>query len=204
LGNDEHTIKVAVPQLFGMRNKQQELLDLYDVLKKLTDPSLSDLSTNLVPGEGNIDSQVVFVGEAPGRDEDKQGRPFVGSAGRLLNEALEKAGLKRSDVYITNVVKRRPPRNRPPRKAEIALFLPYLLHELEIIRPRLVCLLGATAIRAVLNKPLSEVQGRIVQSGGWCFFCTYHPAAIIYDPGVEKIFFGDIAKVRSLIDSGSK
>jgi len=185
-----------------MRNKQQELLDLYDTLKSLSDPSLSDLSVNLVPGEGNVDSQVVFVGEAPGRDEDKQGRPFVGSAGRFLNDALEKAGLQRSDVYITNVVKRRPPRNRPPRKAEVALFLPYLLHELEIIRPKLICLLGATAIRALLNQPLSEVRGQIVESEGWRFYCMYHPAAVIYDPGVERIFFEDIAKIRKLIDAG--
>ena len=175
------------------------MLNLYDALKNLSDLGLTDLSKNLVPGEGNVDSQVVFVGEAPGRDEDKQGRPFVGVAGRLLNDALEKAGLRRSDVYITNVVKRRPPRNRPPRKAEVALFLPYLHHELEIIRPKLVCLLGGTAIKALMNQPLSEARGKIVESGRWRFYCTYHPAAVIYDPGVEKIFFEDIAKIRNLI-----
>jgi len=184
--------------------KEEELRSLIEELRVLSDPGLKELSKNLVPGEGNVDSRVVFVGEAPGRDEDREGRPFVGAAGRLLTQTLESVGLRRDEVYITNVVKRRPPRNRPPRKGEMAVFLPYLRRELEIIRPKVICLLGATAVAALLGRPLGEVRGKVIQGDGWAFFCTYHPAAVIYDPSLEKVFLEDMRRLKEIIDEAEK
>jgi len=184
--------------------KAEDLRSLTEELKTLSDTALKELSKNLVPGEGDMNSQAVFVGEAPGRDEDEQGRPFVGAAGRLLSETLEEVGLHRSEAYITNVVKRRPPRNRPPRKGEIAVFLPYLRRELEIIQPEIICLLGATAVNALLGRPLAEVRGKIIREGGWIFFSTYHPAAVIYDPSLERVFSDDMRRLKRFIDEMEK
>jgi len=180
--------------------KEEELRSLIEELRLLSNPVLKELSKNLVRGEGNVNSQVVFVGEAPGRDEDREGRPFVGAAGRLLTQVLKSVGLHRSEVYITNVVKRRPPRNRPPRKGEIAVFLPYLRRELEIIRPKVVCLLGSTAVRALLGRPLADVRGKVVRGEGWTFFCTYHPAAVIYDSSLEKALLEDMRRLKEIIN----
>jgi len=180
--------------------KEEELRSLFQELRALSHPVLKELSKNLVPGEGSPDSPVVFIGEAPGRDEDREGRPFVGAAGRLLTEMLEDVGLHRSDVYITNVVKRRPPGNRPPRKGEIAIFLPYLRRELEIVRPRVVCLLGSTAVRTFLDQPLAEVRGKIVKGDEWTFFPTYHPAAVIYDPSLERVLLEDLRRLKRIIN----
>jgi DNA polymerase len=180
--------------------KEEDLRSLIEELRALNNPALKELSKNLVPGEGNVDSKVVFVGEAPGRDEDRAGRPFVGAAGSLLTRALESVSLHRDEVYITNVVKRRPPRNRPPRKGEVAVFLPYLQRELEIIRPKVICLLGATAVRALLGRSLAEVRGKAVREGDWMFFCTYHPAAVIYDASLEEVLLEDVRKLKRIID----
>jgi len=185
-------------------DKEEELRSLIEELKALSNPALRELSKNLVPGEGNINSKVVFIGEAPGRDEDREGRPFVGAAGRFLTQALESAGLHRKEVYITNVVKRRPPRNRPPRKGEVAVFLPYLRRELEIIRPKVVCLLGSTAVKALLGRSLAEVRGKVVRGGGWTFFSTYHPAAVIYNPGLEGVLLDDLRRLREILDEMEK
>ena len=185
-------------------SKEEEFRSLIEELRSLSNSALKELSKNLVPGEGNLNSQVVFVGEAPGRDEDREGRPFVGAAGRLLTETLETVGLHRSDVYITNVVKRRPPRNRPPRKGEIAFFIPYLYRELKIIQPEVVCLLGSTAVRALLDRPLGEVRGKIAKGGLWTFFSTYHPAAVIYDPSLEKVLLEDMRRLKRIIDDTEK
>jgi len=180
--------------------KEEELRSFFEELRALSNPVLRELSKNLVPGEGDPDSPVVLIGEAPGRDEDRERRPFVGAAGRLLTEMLEAVGLHRSDVYITNVVKRRPRGNRPPRKGEISIFLPYLRRELEIIRPKVVCLLGSTAVRTFLDRPLAEVRGKVVKGDNWMFFSTYHPAAAIYDPSLEKVLLKDMRKLKVIID----
>ena len=180
--------------------KEEELRALYDGLRSLCHPLLKELSKNLVPGEGNPDSLVVFIGEAPGRDEDKQGRPFVGAAGKYLAEVLEEVGFRRDDAYITNVVKRRPPGNRPPRKGEVGVFLPYLRCELEIVSHKVVCLLGATAVKALLDRPLGEVRGKLIEEGGWTFFSTYHPEAVTYDPSVGRVFEQDIKMLKEIVE----
>lgn len=139
-------------------------------------------ATNLVPGEGDPDAAVVIVGEAPGANEDRQGRPFVGAAGRTLAELLAEAGLAREDVFITNVVKGRPPGNRDPRADEVAHAWPWLEAQLAVIEPELVVPLGRHALaRFAPELRIAEVHGRAVEGAGRRLFPLYHPAAAIYN-----------------------
>jgi uracil-DNA glycosylase family 4 len=180
--------------------KQERLESAYIGPEALCSGTASELSRNFVIGEGNPDSPVVFVGEAPGAEEDNQRRPFVGTAGQILTSALESAGWRRSEVFITNVVKCRPPHNRPPRKSEIQLFLPYLKKELDVVEPKVICLLGATATRALTGKRLAEVCGKTIVIEGRRYFSTYHPAAIIYNVALEKVFFEHIKLLRKIAE----
>jgi uracil-DNA glycosylase family 4 len=143
-------------------------------------------ATNLVPGEGNPDAAVVVVGEAPGANEDKQGRPFVGQAGKMLAALLEHAGLVREDVFITNVVKGRPPGNRDPRPAEVAHSWPWLEAQLAVIEPQLVVPLGRHALRRFAPEcKIGEVHGQAVEAGGRRLFPLYHPAAALHNRGLQ-------------------
>ncbi len=133
-----------------------------------------------VPGEGSADTNVMFVGEAPGRVESETGRPFAGPAGKLLTKLLELAGLKREDVFITSVVKHRPPQNRKPNRVEVKACFPYLTEQLKIISPRVVVLLGSTALESVLGKETGKItalHGKSIEREGKTYFITYHPAA---------------------------
>jgi uracil-DNA glycosylase family 4 len=151
-----------------------------------------ETATRMVPGEGNPSAAVMFVGEAPGATEDALGRPFVGRAGRLLDELLEAAGLARSDVWITNVVKARPPRNRDPKADEVAHCRPWLERELELIRPRLVVPLGRHALKHFAPAArIAEVHGRPLQAGELRLFPLYHPAAAIYNRTLRDTLFDD-------------
>ena len=148
--------------------------------------------TQLVPGEGRPDAEVVLVGEAPGATEDTAGRPFVGAAGRLLDDLLQAAGLRRDDVFITNLVKARPLGNRDPRAAEIAHHRPWLEAELEIIAPRLVVPLGRHALRGFTRATtISAVHGRAIASPRYTLFPMFHPAAALRSTTVRRIAFGD-------------
>ncbi|HIC97690.1 MAG TPA: uracil-DNA glycosylase [Aquificaceae bacterium] len=150
---------------------------------------------NAVPGEGNPRAEVMLIGEAPGAEEDKQGRPFVGAAGRLLNEALEKAGFSREEVFITNIVKCRPPRNRVPTEDERRACLPYLHRQLEVIKPKIICLLGRTPLETLIGPySISKMRGRTIEKDGWLFFLTYHPAAAIYNPSLKEQFLKEVKK----------
>lgn len=141
-----------------------------------------EAATNLVPGEGNPDAAVVIVGEAPGKNEDEQGRPFVGAAGRTLAALLEEAGLVREDVFITNVVKGRPPKNRDPKPDEVAHSWPWLEAQLAVIEPDLVVPLGRHALaRFAPDLKIADVHGTAVEGGGHRLFPLYHPAAAIYN-----------------------
>jgi uracil-DNA glycosylase family 4 len=138
---------------------------------------------NAVPGDGNFRAKIMFIGEAPGRDEDLQGRPFVGAAGKLLTQLLLSIGLKREDIYITNIVKCRPPENRQPRVSEIATCSHYLDRQIEIINPRLLCPMGNTALKFLLGKnaSISGLHGRLAEKReGRVVFPLYHPAAALY------------------------
>ena len=162
---------------------------------------LSTTRTNAVPGIGNQNSDVIFVGEAPGRNEDLQGKPFVGTAGQILSEALEYAGLARDQVYITNVVKCRPPNNRQPITEERVACRPYLLEELEIIKPKIICILGNTAYSSLLDgSEITKNRGKIVKNNGQLYFVTVHPAAIIYNPGLRQVLKDDFVFLAKSLD----
>ncbi|HET6548957.1 MAG TPA: uracil-DNA glycosylase [Solirubrobacter sp.] len=148
-----------------------------------------ETASRMVPGEGSPSASVMFVGEAPGATEDAVGRPFVGRAGKLLDELLVAAGLARDEVWITNVVKARPPRNRDPRAGEIAHWMPFLERELEVIRPRIVVPLGRHALRHFAPAAkIAEVHGRLLDGR---LFPLYHPAAAIYNPALKETLFAD-------------
>jgi uracil-DNA glycosylase len=155
---------------------------------------LADARINAVPGEGRAGSRIVLVGEAPGREEDLTGRPFVGRGGKLLNSVLEELGLEREEVYITNVVKCRPPRNRVPRRKERDTCVQaHLKRELEALAPEVVVLLGRTASESLQGAPtLKEVRGKLIQKDGVTYLSTYHPAAILRNPRLRPAFVKDL------------
>lgn len=161
---------------------------------------LAKSRTRAVPGEGASTARLMFIGEAPGKEEDVQGKPFVGRAGKVLDRALLNAGLRRSDVFITNVVKCRPPHNRVPTKGEIDICVNAHLHrQLQTIEPDIVCLLGVTAVRALLGIPrLTTVRGRSVETDHR-YFVTYHPAAAGRNPTWNQAFQMDIRELKRLL-----
>lgn len=160
---------------------------------------------NPVPGEGNKQSLVVFVGEAPGEKEDETGRPFVGPAGKLLTELIESMGFKREDFYITNVVKCRPPGNRDPEDDEVEACTPYLMRQLQLLRPKVIVTLGRHAGRVVFGvaglrwTSVSANHGRVYSGRVWGLevkiIPTYHPASALYNPSVRKILEADFKNV---------
>ncbi|MDE1814123.1 MAG: uracil-DNA glycosylase [Thaumarchaeota archaeon] len=163
--------------------------------------SLSKSRINAVPGDGDENSDVIFVGEAPGKNEDLQGKPFVGTAGQILSEALEYAGFARDQVYITNVVKCRPPDNRQPLAEERTACKPYLSEELEIIKPKIVCILGNTAYNSLLDgSAITKNRGKIVKSNDQLYFVTVHPAAVIYNPGLRQVLKDDFVLLAKSLD----
>ena len=152
--------------------------------------------TNSVPGKGNFQSDVIFVGEAPGRNEDKNGEPFVGAAGKRLSAALEEIGVTRDSVYITNVVKCRPPNNRVPNTVERSTCVDYLNQEIAIIEPEIICILGNTAFNSILGgSEITKYRGKVVRKDNQLYFLTVHPAATIYNQELIKVLNGDIAKL---------
>jgi uracil-DNA glycosylase family 4 len=156
-----------------------------------------------VPGEGTDLTRIMFVGEAPGEQEDVQGKPFVGAAGKLLTELLLSINLRREDVYITNMVKCRPPNNRPPRKDERHACRPYLERQIALIRPRIICPMGNTAIQALLDseKSVTAIHGVPFEVGPITYFPMYHPAAALYTLSLKKTMEDDFGKLRALLDS---
>ena len=167
---------------------------------KCTKCDLCKTRTNAVPGNGNFQSDVIFVGEAPGRNEDKSGEPFVGVAGKKLEIALEGAGITRDTVYITNVVKCRPPSNRVPSTAERDTCKEYLKEEISIIKPKIICILGNTAFNSVLGgSEITKYRGKVVRKNNQLYFLTIHPAAIIYNQKLIDVLNGDIIKLFDLI-----
>lgn len=161
---------------------------------------LSKTRTNAVPGKGNFQSDVIFVGEAPGRNEDKNGEPFVGIAGQRLNLALDSAGVSRESIYITNVVKCRPPNNRVPTISERNTCQDYLQKEIAIIKPKIICILGNTAFNSILGgSEITKYRGKIVKKDKQFYFLTVHPAATIYNQELITVLKEDIAKLFDLI-----
>jgi DNA polymerase len=157
---------------------------------------LSRSRKNAVPGEGQLSAKIMFIGEAPGRSEDEKGRPFVGAAGRILDELLKKAGIERSQVFITNIVKCRPPNNRVPKEDELTACRPYLDRQIALIKPKVICILGRTAYSALLGgSSITANRGKIVERAGQKYFLTFHPAAVIYNKGLLSALEADLKKL---------
>jgi uracil-DNA glycosylase len=158
----------------------------------------------LVFGEGDPGAELVFVGEAPGADEDEQGRPFVGRAGQLLTKIIAAMGLKREEVYICNILKCRPPDNRNPQPEEIAPCEPFLIRQLDAIRPRVICALGTFAAHTLLKSeaPISVLRGRFHQYQGIPLMPTYHPAYLLRNPGAKKQVWEDVQMIMKALRGG--
>ncbi len=168
-------------------------------------PELAATRNKVVFGSGNIRAQLVFVGEAPGADEDQQGLPFVGRAGQLLTKMIEAMGLTRKDVFICNALKCRPPENRPPKPEEKHNCKPFLLGQLELIKPKVICALGTHAAQTLLQTetPISQLRGKTHNYEGIKMICTFHPAYLLRNPSAKKDAWEDLKKVMSLLDSSS-
>jgi uracil-DNA glycosylase len=154
---------------------------------------------NIVFGDGNPKAELVFVGEGPGADEDEQGLPFVGRAGKLLTQMIEAMGLQRKDVYICNVVKCRPPENRQPEEDEVRECSPYLLRQIDTISPKVIFCLGATAAKTILetNRGISQFRGQWLEFRGRKLMATYHPAYLLRNPSAKSDVWKDLQKVMA-------
>jgi len=188
-------------------DKQRELDQMKaDILKKNICPDLAKTATKLVMGDGDLDAGIFFIGEAPGKKEDEVGLPFMGAAGRFLNQMLEAAEMQRSDVYITNIVKYRPPENRDPTKVEKAAFLPYLLQEIEIIKPKVVITLGRHSMEYFLpSAKIGEVHGQPqqvkVNQQDILLIPLFHPAAALFNGSLRQTLINDFLEVPKLIQN---
>ncbi|MFW6064737.1 MAG: uracil-DNA glycosylase family protein [Candidatus Natronoplasma sp.] len=169
---------------------------LAEKIKVCTDCRLHEDRRNAVPGEGNKDSNIMLIGEAPGKNEDLEGRPFVGRAGELLEELLGKAGLDRDEVFITNVVKCRPPDNRDPRKDEIKTCNPYLEKQIEFIEPDVIVTLGNHATETLIGKTgMKKIHGKRFEYDDLEMIPMYHPAAGLYNPGLKETMEEDMQRL---------
>ena len=156
--------------------------------------------TRVVPGEGPEDAEIMFIGEAPGFHGDQQGRPFVGAAGRFLEELLESIGLTREDVFIANVIKCRPPGNRDPLPEEIEACKPFLDRQIELIQPKLVVTLGRFSMARVFPKArISRIHGQPRKIGGVIYYPMYHPAAALHQPSLRRIVEEDMRRIPELL-----
>lgn len=194
-----------------MADDKQAQLDRVrqDIIDKNICSDLAETATNLVMGDGNINAEIVFIGEAPGKNEDEQGLPFVGAAGKFLNEMLAEAGLQRSDVYITNIVKYRPPNNRDPFPEEKKAFWPHLLKQLQIIQPKVVITLGRHSMEYFLpDMKISHIHGqpKRIQFGEdkLVIIPLYHPAAALYNGSMRRTLIDDFLNVPVIIEKMKK
>ena len=179
-------------------NYKQELLKKLE--NEMVETKLPLMRSNLVFGEGNIDTDVLFIGEAPGQNEDIQKRPFVGRGGQLLNKVLEEMGWKRADVYITNIVKRRPPENRDPSPEEIEAYKPFLARQIEIINPKVIVTLGRFSMNYFL--PLAKItrdQGKVFRKDGRLIYPVFHPAAALRATNVLGQFKASLKRLPEII-----
>ncbi len=179
------------------------LTEIEEKIKKCHLCLLSKTRKNIVVGEGNPNADLMFIGEAPGANEDETGKPFVGRAGMLLTKIIENVlHLKREDVYIANIVKCRPPNNRVPTLEEVASCKPYLLEQIKIINPKLIVALGSTSYHHLsedYNMPISKIRGEILEFGNAKLIPTYHPSFLLRNPSAKKDVFADMLKVKNLL-----
>lgn len=182
-------------------SKQQSLKSIRDdIVSQNICPELAADATQLVFGDGSPDAEIVFIGEAPGKNEYLQGLPFVGAAGKFLNEMLEGIGLKRQGVYITNIVKYRPPNNRDPLPDEKQAFLPFLQAQLEVIKPKLVATLGRHSMDCLLpGLQISKVHGQPKRYNGQVYLPLFHPAAALYNGNMRQTLIDEFAKIPRIL-----
>ncbi len=198
----------------NMKRKQNgdntKLNEIYEIIQNLKQhqTSLQKTAKKLVVYDGNVNSKVMFIGEAPGKDEDEKGIPFVGKAGQLLNKMLKAISLERENVYITNVVYWRPPNNRTPTDEEILEFLPYLQRQIEVVNPEYIFLLGSVAVKAILSTPLTLSKLR----GKWYVYeslrlnkkihtiASYHPAFLLRSPQYKKAAWEDLQMLQKKLN----
>ncbi len=154
---------------------------------------------NAVPGEGNIHSKIFFIGEAPGENEDREGIPFCGRSGKLLDELLESINLKREDIFITNIVKCRPPQNRDPKEDEITACSPYLKIQIKLIDPILICTLGRYSTSLFLkDRKISQIHGKVFKYGKYKIIPLYHPAVGLYNPNMKSVLREDFQIIKTI------
>ncbi len=186
---------------------KQALLDqiAVDIIEKNVCPDLAKTATNLVPGDGNPDADIVFIGEAPGKNEDEQGIPFIGAAGKFLSEMLGEIDMQRSDIFITNIVKYRPPNNRDPLPEEKKAFWPYLIQQIEVIDPKVIVTLGRHSMEYFLPEAkISQVHGqpKRIQFGDRkvVIMPLYHPAAALYNGSMRETLKQDFHKLPKILE----
>ena len=164
--------------------------------------NLSKTRTNIVFGEGNLNANLMFIGEAPGREEDLQGKPFVGRSGELLTKMIENVlGLKREEIYIANIIKCRPPQNRDPEIEEVESCKPYLLKQIEIIKPKIIVTLGRIAFKYLLNNetPITKARGNLYEFNGIKVIPTFHPSYLLRNPSKKKEAFIDLKFIKEFL-----
>ncbi len=195
------------------KNDDNKLYQIQRIIKNIKNHKspLQKSAKNLVVYDGNLNSKVIFIGEAPGRDEDNQGVPFVGKAGQLLNKMLAAINIRREDIYITNVVNWRPPDNRTPTDEEILEFLPYLQQQIDIVNPDYIFLLGGIAAKAILSTPLplGKLRGKLheyksLQSNKTIFtIASYHPAFLLRSPQYKRASWEDLQILQKKLNEKS-
>ena len=208
-------VAVSAPQRIGILPPAPKA-SLFDSINKIADDTLLKIRTDLgectrcklhstrnkiVFGDGNPKADLVFVGEGPGRDEDMQGLPFVGRAGKLLTQMIEAMGLQRKDVYICNVVKCRPPENRTPERDEVSTCSPFLMRQLDTIAPKVIVCLGSIAAQTLLetNRGISHFRGEWLEFRGRRLLATYHPAYLLRNPAAKADVWKDLQKVMAVL-----
>jgi len=181
-------------------SKQKQLEGVArDMIENKVCPELAASAIQLVPGEGSANADIMFVGEAPGAAEDLEGRPFIGASGKFLTEMLKENGLSRDDVFITSVLKYRPPKNRDPRPDEVAEFIPYLYKQIDIIQPKVIVTLGRYAMNVFLpGAKISEVHGQLQNADGRRILPLYHPAAALYNGSMRVTLKEDFSKILNI------
>jgi DNA polymerase len=186
-------------------NKVEKEQALQELCARMNTPEKCPLyatAKNVVPGEGNVDADIMFIGEAPGRNEDEQGRPFVGAAGKFLTQLIESIGLKREDVYIANIIKHRPPANRDPLPEEITAYAPWLDEQINIINPKMIATLGRFSMDYLLTPgfSISQIHGQPKRRNGRVIMPLYHPAAALYRGDLRPALAADFAKIPKVLE----
>ena len=185
---------------FGQENEMSALSELSEQIAHCQQCEIAKYRTKAVPGEGAEDADIMFIGEAPGWHEDQQGRPFVGLAGQYLDKLLDSIGLKRKQVYITNVVKTRPPGNRDPLPAEIANCRQWLDRQIEIIRPRMIVTLGRYSMAMFFpGKSISKIHDTAQKRDNIIYYAMYHPAAALHQQSLRQAIEADMLKIPALL-----